>query len=558
MNKFKSKNIGYLFLFISSLVLVFSNINLHYLSTYAPDYQYYKDYISYYYGDYLTTGREQGLIYFFLISFFIKIGSDHFSLYNSDQLVSNAIQLTNVSLYLLGLLGLFYLLRQKGFKTKSILLTFTILNFFPQTLNMILTMKPEIFAFASLPWSILLIMLFFEKNNYKYLYFSILPNTLLLTSKASIVAPVLLIYFYIIFKEKFNIFNKKFITFFIIFVLFLTPIIIENFDANGKHIYQHTYEVQWTPEVADPDFLYTINFQELLFDPYRHTHANSLIGMIVLDTFGDYYQWYAYHDHSAFMYMKRNFDSISYITHWRQFFSMILTISLYLFIFYFYFKDKKNKIFYLFPFFGIFVLLLQAYGIPQKGFDKETAELFKTHYYAFLLVICLAFVIINLINRDTKFGYSILGVFIFTTSFLYGLPNDKPGYIEFINEKNQHIDTCYINAFFIEGFDKSDCNNKAIDICEFDQIIYTPAYIDLYNEEQYNDRNNLSLQTLINSEGDGLTPQSKKECLEAVNNGFVYDSPYIKDIKIPFFNLIYFVLFLISMFYLIRKKHLFH
>ena len=148
MNKFKSKNIGYLFIFVSSLVLVFSNINLHYLSTYAPDYQYYKDYISYYYGDYLTTGREQGLIYFFLISFFIKIGSDHFSLYNSDQLVSNAIQLTNLSLYLLGLLGLFYLLRQKGFKTKSILLTFTILNFFPQTLNMILTMKPEIFAFA--------------------------------------------------------------------------------------------------------------------------------------------------------------------------------------------------------------------------------------------------------------------------------------------------------------------------------------------------------------------------------------------------------------------------
>ena len=55
------------------------------------------------------------------------------------------------------------------------------------------------------------------------------------------------------------------------------------------------------------------------------------------------------------------------------------------------------------------------------------------------------------------------------------------------------------NAFFIEGFDKSDCNNKAIDICEFDQIIYTPAYIDLYNEEQHNDRNNLPLQTLINS-----------------------------------------------------------
>ena len=97
---------------------------------------------------------------------------------------------------------------------------------------------------------------------------------------------------------------------------------------------------------------------------------------------------------------------------------MILTISLYLFIFYFYFKDKKNKIFYLFPFFGIFVLLFQAYGIPQKGLDKETAELFKTLLRIFI-IICLAFVIINFVNRDTKFGYSILGVCFYNFIFIW-------------------------------------------------------------------------------------------------------------------------------------------
>ena len=37
-----------------------------------------------------------------------------------------------------------------------------------------------------------------------------------------------------------------------------------------------------------------------------------------------------------------------------------------------------------------------------------------------------------------------------------------------------------IKCIFIEGFDKSDCNNKA-DICDIFQIIYTPE--DLYNEE---------------------------------------------------------------------------
>ena len=136
--------------------------------------------------------------------------------------------------------------------------------------------------------------------------------------------------------------------------------------------------------MADPDFLYTINFQELLFDPYRHTHANSLIGMIVLDTFGDYYQWYAYHDHSAFMYMKRNFDSISYITHWRQFFSMILTISLYLFIFYFYFKDKKIKYFTFFHFLAYLFYCFKHTVYLKRGLIKKLLNFLKhttTHFY---------------------------------------------------------------------------------------------------------------------------------------------------------------------------------
>ncbi len=53
-------------------------------------------------------------------------------------------------------------------------------------------------------------------------------------------------------------------------------------------------------------------------------------------------------------------------------------------------------------------------------------------------------------------------------------------------------------------------------------------------------------------------PESKKDCVEAVNNGYMFETAYLQDIKVPFFNLSYFVLFLINMVYLIRKKYLFH
>ena len=55
-------------------------------------------------------------------------------------------------------------------------------------------------------------------------------------------------------------------------------------------------------------------------NPFRHSHANSLIGMVALDTFGDYFRWYAYNDESAYSYTKYNFDSVWIITHWREFF----------------------------------------------------------------------------------------------------------------------------------------------------------------------------------------------------------------------------------------------
>ena len=543
----------YSVLFLTTLTVTFSNINLHYLTTSSPDFQYYNDYLSYFFGEFEYSGREQGLIYFLLVSIFIKLMPNNFSLDNTDQLLSNAVQLTNLSLYLLGLTGLFFLLRHKGFKTKNILITFSIINFFPQTINMLVTMKPEIFAFAILPWSIFLIFLFFEKNDYKFLYFSLIPNVLILTSKGTIIGSVLILYLYIVIKEKFNIFSSKFITIFLLFLVLLSPILLENFDANGKHIFEHTNQKAEMQDTADLNFLYNINFNDLYMNPFRHNHADSLVGMIALDTFGDYYQWYAYNDQSAFNYIKKNFDSIWYITHWRQFFSVVLTLFFYALIVYFYKKDPGNRPFYLMPFFGLFILLLQAYGIPQINFDKETAELFKTHYYSYLLIICLTFVIINLIKKNIIIGYFLVGLFAFISSFLYGVPNDSEEYKDYLHSKNLHVDTCLLNSFFLGEFEKGNCNDRYIDVCNFDRIIYNARDISSNNLIEVNYKEYLPIQRLKNASGEQIVPENRNECIRAVKEGYYYNSIYLNLLKIPLFNLIYFMFFIISIIYLLRK-----
>ena len=53
--------------FLVSIFLVFTAINLFYLSSEAPDYIFYKDFFDYFFRDTTNTGRENGLLYFFLV-----------------------------------------------------------------------------------------------------------------------------------------------------------------------------------------------------------------------------------------------------------------------------------------------------------------------------------------------------------------------------------------------------------------------------------------------------------------------------------------------------------
>ena len=67
------KNIDFgVFVLITSLAFVYSHISMYYDSTQSVDYAKYSNYLKYFLFDQSETNLEQGLIYFYLISFFIN------------------------------------------------------------------------------------------------------------------------------------------------------------------------------------------------------------------------------------------------------------------------------------------------------------------------------------------------------------------------------------------------------------------------------------------------------------------------------------------------------
>ena len=106
--------------FLISTYITYVINSTHFDLTKAADFEYYRDYLSYFFGEIGKTNREQGLIYFFLVSFILKISEMEYGFYSMFLNISNGILLTNYLLYLIGLAGLFKLLKLQNIKTSNI------------------------------------------------------------------------------------------------------------------------------------------------------------------------------------------------------------------------------------------------------------------------------------------------------------------------------------------------------------------------------------------------------------------------------------------------------
>ena len=132
-----------------------------------------------------NTGLEQGPIYFYFVSLILSLRAKFISPVLLQSEVSFAIQLTNLLIILIGFVGFYFLLRQYQIDKNKILIIFHLTNFFPPLFALKITMKPEVLVFALLPWFLYLIKIFLVTKNKNYLFLSIFPAVLILTTKGS-------------------------------------------------------------------------------------------------------------------------------------------------------------------------------------------------------------------------------------------------------------------------------------------------------------------------------------------------------------------------------------
>lgn len=434
----------YLFLFI---LIVQKEINyLFYDIFLTPDLEVYLPYFKYFFDGEIVN-REQGILYYYLHAlnykfFYVKNGFINIFIHKS-------IQQVNFYIFLFGLIGLYKLFRYFKFKVSSIFLTFTFLCLFPPAIAARLAFKPELLAFSLFTWIIFLLEKYKNSKDLKLLIY-LVP---FLASVFSLKANVLVIVgIYLLFNYSKYIFrgNKK--TLFIILLIFisnLTFIYLENNSVTNRNLLdtqsgsalEENYDY-----TAHPSIIYKTQLFKLFTSPIKNNHANSFIGITLLETTGDYFDLFWNND--ASMYFKNRYEIISFkesknisapilernplkiiifqqnLTDVYLYEAIGLIISIYLFflLFKLIISDQDFIRFYIAIFFGMVILLFHVItGFPKNNFDPLVGDTFKPLYYSFVFIFTFAFVIIRGIELKVIKKYQILlyGVIII---FLLGFP----------------------------------------------------------------------------------------------------------------------------------------
>ena len=480
-----------LLIFLLITFYIFSFTNLFFYSTYGADYQKYITYLEFFFGTVENTGSEQSPLYFFLVSFILNFRSKFISPTFLQSEISFAIQLTNLFILLIGLLGLYFLLKQFNISKNKIILVFHLLNIFPPMLSLRLTMKPEILVFALIPWFLYLINLFSKTKNINFLFIALIPSVLISSSKGSWLG-IFLIFGFFIFISIFKKLNIKsiFLLILLFFIIF-SVVTYENEQLNKFSV----LDFQITENYNNSANLSIIYKNELgprqSFNNFEFD-VGTLLGITVLDTFSDHFNFFWDKDVSFFNQHRKeiiienssvNFfeidttnRNIKYngpfkesLKNLRLIIGVCLTILFYIFILFFSVKQKKYRLYILSPFIGMLILLINALGFPTNNFDPFVADTFKTFYYSPFLILAFTFLLISLKKRSLFIQISFIVLYVFTMIFIYGFPKqDSIEYIADLDDRNIRSVMCETNKYLIFDLNnKSECLSKYDEFCKF-------------------------------------------------------------------------------------------
>ena len=194
------------------VTLYFSSITskLFYNSYVSPDFEKYIIYIDYFTNKGSTPYLDQGVLYFYIVSLFLNANKSIMNPNNQELIYSLAVQNANLFLYIIGIFGLYKLLKLYKYKNNDILILFSVLNMLPILFAIRVTMKPEILAFSLISWIIYFLKLYKDKKKFLYLYSTIPMLSILFTSKGSILGLTVVLLLLFFAKDIFEIFKSHF------------------------------------------------------------------------------------------------------------------------------------------------------------------------------------------------------------------------------------------------------------------------------------------------------------------------------------------------------------
>jgi hypothetical protein len=502
-------------LFMTSLIASFSFGNIFFLSTHSPDFLRYKTYIDFFMTDNTVVILEQGFIYFLITSFFVYLRIKDFYMLSEDALstigakanfsyfdltsleinYNLGVQEGNFVLYLLGLIGFFKLLRLKKYSIEHIFISFSILNFFPILIQLRLSLKPEILAFSILPWLLFSIERYFKTKKFIYVVFSSIFFSILFTTKASIGLMISLFLILVYYQHLKKINFKVVISALGLCLVFIVPLMLESYEITGYSILNRAdaneiYDQQEYDNTAPISFLYNLNLKELATKPISNYHANSLIGITLLDSFGDYFNLYWNQDYTLMKIDRKQFVNSDTLNNFyfnsiedtlyipkkysfnfeylRSYISLLLSFLFYGYILNKIYQKNEDYKFYLGPFIGILVLLLSSFGVPENNFNPNLGDTLKVFYYGFLVSFVFLLTVLNLIKVRKKVSLIILISLVPLFLFIFGFPKANNTYMDYsISKTNQYSLLCDLNKIPLKVMlletQNLNCNSSVVE-----------------------------------------------------------------------------------------------
>ncbi len=521
--------------FIISLLTSFFLGEIFYNSIDGTDFYRYFRYIEYFSGTIETSSREQGLFYFWFISNFIEFSQSYYLPDKWEYVYSTSIQLGNFVLYLIGLLGLFLWLLSRGVNKSIIFLTFSVLNFFPPIYGGRLIMKPEILVFCFLPWIFIGIDNYFKNKNKINLILVAPLLSLLVTSKGTIAMMMFFSLLYLYFHEIKKINLKDLLIPVAFFTILSTLLYSENSNINSVSLLSHQELDQYLFK-APISFLLNINFNDLIFNPFRNEHANSLIGITLIDLFGDYFN--RYWDHSRSLFLSNRFDLLEFLPNPRRNVGLSLS-SIFVLSSIAYTPEKKFKKHQKVYLIGMSVLALTSLGLFGLHFNPDKGDTVKTHYYFYLIAISFTIILVQYLSRR-KYITQLVSVILLITTFLFifGFPKTYDAEYESVLQDKLSVTVgCEVSSLYFDNYfsKETNCLNKKIATCGFYEEFAKPeshpdGYLIFQNDDFFNPIN------LIDDSGYAVTVNGYAECLNYIEGGYYRNiNIYITD-RTPRFN----------------------